>query len=411
MQDLISVARNNATVFCLFLAVSVFTLVVSGCEDPGSVGGDFTDPGTEVRDTVFSVSNVDTDSYTTFSGNLSFFSAGQFNDPIFGEISAMSLVKPALPKISASDSLTSRTRMSLRLVINNSGVYGDTLSSAEFDLIEIDEIWRGQSWKLNDNIMLSQNKIGSFFVNSETDTVDVPLAMKWVERYRAYFNAISANRDSLYRYDFHGLAIVPKNESKIIPFDPSASQFITIESLADTGFVTASQWAYSLTRENDGQAPSGSSKAISTFEKVLKFNLDLTKEDLGTTNISKVELVFYQNEEALNSSLNQVSASAKRPRVTSANLFLSEPQNLPEALTSGASVSGATFNEKDGSFRFDITRFTNAVLLDGVDPGSSFYVTLQTNNGIVESSLFYDDEAPADKRPRIIVTYINTKES
>lgn len=411
MQDLTSVARNNATVFSLFLVVSVFTLLMIGCEDPGSVGGDFTDPGTQVQDTVFSVSNVRTDSFATFSGNQSFFSAGQFDDPLFGNISAMSLVKPTLPGIVRGDTLVQNTEMNLRLVFGDSLLYGDTTSTAEFDLVEIGEIWRSKARRLYDDIQLTQNQIGSFQVDGETDSLEVPLASEWVSRYRAYYNAISANRDSLYLYDFQGLAIVPKNNSMIIPFNSTSSRFTIINPGEDTSSVPASQWAYSLDRSNAGQPPSGSTKAISTFEKVLKFDMDLSREDLGSANISRVELVFYQNDEVLESSINQAPGSAKRPEITTANLFLSEPQGLPEILTSSSVVSRATYNDEDGSYSFDITRFTNGVLVDGVPENNSFYITLQSNNGLIESGLLYNDEAPEGKRPKIIVTYINTKDS
>ena len=152
-------------------------------------------------------------------------------------------------------------------------------------------------------------------------------------------------------------------------------------------------------------------KAISTFEKVLTFDLDLSKDDLGTVNISKVELVFYQNDDALDSSIEQVSLTSARPQATQANLFFNERNNLPEAFINAGPISRANYNEADGSYRFDITGFTNGVLLEGTEESSSFYITLQSNNGIVTSSLLYNDQAPEDKRPKIIVTYINTNDS
>lgn len=406
-----SVARNNAAVFCLFLFVSVSGLLLMGCESPGSVGGSFTDPGTEVRDTVFSVTDVQTDSFTTYSGNLAYLSAGQFNDPLFGNISARSFVKPSLPGIVNSDTLTSGVRMNLRLILQDSAIYGDSLSTAQFDLIEIDEIWRSRALELYDDIGLSQNTVGSFSVDASTDSLDIPLDSEWVSRYRAYYNTISANRDSLYLYDFHGLALVPQNESKIIPFDPSESRFVILETDNDTSTVQLSQSAFSLNRSDASAAPMGSSKAISTFEKVLKFNMDLSKEDLGTVNISKVELVFYQNDEALENSISQAPGSSIRPAVNNARLYFSRPRDLPSSLVTGSPVAGANYNADDGSYRFDITGFTNGVLLDGVSNESSFYITIQSNNGILGSSLLYNDQAPEGKKPKIIVTYINTKDS
>lgn len=406
-----SVARNNATAFCLFFLVSVSGFLLSACESPGSVGGSFTDPGTELKDTVFAVNDVEIDSFTTYSGRLSFFSAGQFNDPLFGNISARSFIKPSIPGLTA-DSLSSDLQMNLRLLIEDGSVYGDTLSTAEYDLVEIDQIWRGRAVELYDDIDLSGNLVGSFSVDESTDSLDVPLSSEWVQRYRAYYNAFSANRDSLYLYDFHGLAMVPKNESKIIPFNPSSTRFVTIENGSDTSAtITPSQWAYTLNRSNAADAPTGSSKAISTFERVLKFDLDLSREDLGTVNISRVELVFYQNNDALQSSITQASGSARRPVVNSAGLYFSRPEEVPTALSTATALSRATYNPEDGSYRFDITGFTNGVLLEGTSEERSFYLTLQSNNGILGSSLLYNDQGPEDKRPKIIVTYINTKDS
>ena len=275
-----SVARNNAAVFCLFLVVSVSGFLLTGCESPGTIGGSFTDPGTQIQDTVFAVNDVETESYTTFSGRLSFFSAGRFNDPLFGNLNATSFIKPALPGLAPRDTLSSSVQMNLRLRVEEDSVYGDTLSTANYDLIEIDQIWRGRAVQLYDELELSQNVVGSFSIDESTDSVDVPLSSDWVQRYRAYFNTISANRDSLYLYDFHGLALVPQNESKIIPFNPSQVRFVTIDTGSDTSTINTSQWAYTLNRSNATNAPTGSSKAISTFEQVLNFDLNLSKEDL-----------------------------------------------------------------------------------------------------------------------------------
>lgn len=405
-----SVARKNAAVFSLFFLVSVFGFLLSACETPGSVGGSFTDPGTELKDTVFAINDIQTESYTTYSGRLSFFSAGQFNDPLFGNLSARSFIKPSIPGI-VNDTLSSNVQMNLRLILNDNSIYGDTTSTADFDLVEIDQVWRGRAVELYDDIEISQNLVGSFSIDEATDSLDVPLASEWVQRYRAYYNTISANRDSLYLYDFHGLALVPKNESKIIPFNPSSVRFMTIDTGSDTSFINPSQWAYTLNRSNAADAPTGSSKAISTFEEVVKFDLDLSREDLGTVNISRVELVFYQNNDALQNSISQASSSARRPLVNSAGLYFSRPQDVPVSLSTASALSRATYNSTDGSYRFDITGFTNGVLLDGTEEGRSFYLTLQSNNGIVGSSLLYNDQGPEDKRPKIIVTYINTKDS
>lgn len=410
MQVLINVARNNAAVFGLILALSVLSITLYGCEDPGAVGGSFTDPGTEVRDTVFFVSDVEVESYSSFSGNLTYFSAGQFSDPLFGDLRSVSLLKPSLPVVGAADSLSGGSYLSLQLAINDSSFYGDTLSTAQFDIVELGEIWRGRAWKIDDEVPLTSNVIGSFTVDQTADSVVVPLDQEWSSRYRAFYNAFSANRDSLYRYDFHGLAIVPQNESKIVPFSSSGSRFFVIDpAQEDTSFVTGSQWGYSLERTDSPAPPTGSSKVISTYEQVMKFDLKLSRENLGTVNISKVELLIYVDEENMESTIKEVGNSAVRPPLAATSLYLSEPQNLPEALAAGAPIANGSFDAETGAYRFDISQFANSVLVDGVPENNSFYVTFQSNDGLIRSALLYNDEGPEEKRPRLVVTYVNTK--
>lgn len=412
LQVLIDVARNNAAVGSLILALSVFSLTLYGCEDPGAVGGSFTDPGTEVRDTVFYVSDVEVDSFISFTGNQSYFSAGQFNDPLFGNVRSVSLLKPSLPTIGVTDSLSAGSYLSLQLAVNDSSLYGDTLSTAQFNIVELNQIWRGRAWKINDEVPLSQNVIGSFQVDETTDSLVVPLDQEWSSRYRDFYNAFSANRDSLYRYDFHGLAIVPQNEAQLVPFSSSESRFFVIDpAQEDTSFVTGAQWGFSLERSGGGDAPAGSSKLINTFEKVVKFNLNLSSEDLGTVNISKVELFVYRDNETLSNTISQVSNSAVRPPIGTTRLYLSETQNLPEAFTAGSPLATGAYDEEEGAYRFDITRFTNSILLEGTPENNSFYVTFDSNDGIIRSGLLFNDQAPEDVRPKIVVTFVNTKDN
>lgn len=407
-----NVARRNAAIGSLLLVFTVFSLILVGCESPGSVGGSFTDPGTEVRDTVFSVSGIENNQYVSFTGNLSNISAGEFDDPLFGTVRAVSLLKPSLPSIGVTDSLSSSASLSLQLSVNDSSMYGDTLSTAQFDIVEIGEIWRGRSWQINDEPVLTQNVIGSFEVDNEADSLVVPLSQEWSSRYRAFYNAISANRDSLYRYDFHGLALVPTNSSKVVPFSPSNSRFFVIDpAQEDTSFVTGSQWAYSVERSGGTDAPDGTSKLLNTFEEVLRFELKLSREDLGTVNISKVELLIYQNDEVLESTLDQASGSAVRPPLGSADLFLSTAEDLPDVFTAGTPLTNGIYDAEEGAYRFDITRFTNSVLVEGVPDDNSFYVTLDDNDGIVKSSLIFNENGPEGKRPKLIVTYVQTKDS
>ena len=385
--------------------------MVTGCEDPGSVGGGFTGTGTDVEIDTFSVSNITTDSFEVYSGGLNFFSAGQFSDPLFGDLNALSLIRPSLPPVGRQDSVADNGRMLLRLQYDREEVYGDTLSTADFDLVEIDEIWRSRARQLKDDISLSSNVVGSFSVSNK-DSIEVELASEWVQRYGSYLEAVSANRDSLYRYDFHGLAVVPKNSSKIIPFQSGPARFVILNPVTDTTndttLINFSDWAYSLDRQNESPAPSGSFKSFSTIEKALKFDMDLTSDALGTTSIARVELVFHQNDEALQNSIAQASGSSVRPQTLSAALFAAEAGDLPAALSRGNPIDIASNEDDTGIYRFDITNFTNGVLQEGVDEALSFYLVLRANNGVIRSTLLHNNDAPADMQPKIIVTYTKT---
>ena len=404
MQAIVNVFRRRANfVVTAFLACTL-SLIFYSCENPGSVGESFTDIGTEIVVDTLEIGDISTDSVDAFSGMLNYISAGQFNDPMFGNIKATGLIRPSLPSSSSESDFVSGAEMRLKLVFDKNLVYGDRLSTAQYDLVEIDQVWRGKSWKLSNDVQLANNDpIASFEVGQE-DSLEVPLDSAWVSRYREFYLSDASNRDSLYTYEFHGLALVPRNETKIIPFDPSGSEFVIYNPEADTVSVEPSHWAYSLERTNAPEAPSGSEKAFSTLERVLSFGLDLEEKNLINVNISKVDLVLYQNTEAMDESLSQVSASAERPDNTSARLHLINPDQASTVLDPGDPIVVGQYKEADQAFHFNITSFVNEVLVNGVPEGRKFYFRLQTNNGVVRSSLLYNHNAPVGKRPTIIVT-------
>lgn len=398
-----NVAHLRAKKYSAFLFIFLICAVFLGCEDPGSVGGSFTDTDTEIVDTTFSLNTFDAQSTSSFSGELDFFSAGQFDDPAFGNINVTGLVRPSL--VSTSDTMEAGATMKLELIIDTDNIYGDTAQTAQFDLVELDQLWRRESWKIDDQVqLLNQAPVGSFSVGKE-DSLVIPLADAWVDKYRSFVLNESASRDSVYRIQFSGLAIVPTNTAKIIPISAMDTRFIVENPNEDTLRVISRDWAHSVERTN--QPAQGNSIPIhSTLEKVINFDVGLTREDLGTINISKVELVLFQNNQELFNALNQVSGTSVRPDIESASLHLVEPEDLPTALDPGIPISSAEIDQSDGEYRFIITNFVNSVILDGVDPQFKFFITIGSNDGIIRSTLFHSNQAPEEKRPRINVTFV-----
>src|SRR5699024_10973722 len=130
---------------CAFILSIAILLQMGACSDSGSVGNGLPGPGSEVQVDTFNVTKIGADTLYSFSGNYGYFSVGRFQDPLFGEVNATALIKPALPDRSDNSTVSfgDNTQMALYLAIHNETTYGDTLASVPFNLVEINELWRG----------------------------------------------------------------------------------------------------------------------------------------------------------------------------------------------------------------------------------------------------------------------------
>ncbi len=398
----------------LSLACALFVLFTgTGCEDLGPVGRNVGDNNTEVVVDTLEIGSTETDSILSYTGLLTHISAGRFNDPLFGDVRAIAYIKPQLPPITADDRINIDTQFKVRFIANNKAFYGDTSAQINFDLIRVGEIWRAKSWKLNDEPQLisPNTPVGTFSITLQ-DTVEVTLNRTYLSNFSQYFDPEDGvNRDSLYRSDFHGIAIVPSNDAKIVPFIAEQTEFFFYrpDTEEDSVKMRPLQWAYGFHRTNTPDSPAGSDKVTSTLDNLLKFDLDITRETLGSVNISKVDLVFYQNSEELQQSLQAFGSTGKRPDALTARLYLVNPENNPDAIDLGNPIASGQYDEEDEAFHFNITSFANGSLVEGVDEDFKFFVTVGNKNGIVYSSMLYNDQAPADKTPKLIVTSIKTE--
>jgi len=399
----------NLIYFYHFLVILGIVFLSTGCEDPGSVGNNAGDNDSVIRvsDTTFIISDVTVDSVNAFSGNKEFFSAGMFNDPLFGNIKSVSLLRPSLPPFTSS--LEPTVVMKLRLGFNKQMVYGDTLSRADFELIKIGELWRQKAWKYDNEAVLDTNSevIASFSITNQ-DSMEITMGEEWVDEYKSFFNDRSPERDSLYRFNFFGLAIVPKNEAKIIPFRRTSAEFV-LEERFDTTIVPVLESAMSLERTNVPEPPEETEITHSTLERVIGFTMDLTGNELGTFNISRAELVIPLDLERMDETLGQFSGTAIRPPNNNARLFLARPGLISDVLDVGNPISTGSFSETDSAFHFDLTNFVNSVLEEGLDPDRKFFFALGSNSGLLRSALLFNSDAPLIKQPKLNVTFIKTE--
>jgi len=401
---------RNLSSFCLVLFVGSI-LVLSSCENPGSVGSGITKPKAEISNDTLYIQNMSAEQTPSYSGQLQYLSAGQFDDPLFGSLKATGFVKPALP--SSGDTLTNDLKMLMRVRLDKSQEYGDTLASQSFSIYEISEIWRDKAIKVNDQLSYDENaKVGSFTVEQE-DSIDVEISSDWVQKYTQYADTTSS--DSLYQLDLHGLAIVPDNSGKIIPIDRNNTDFIIQNAEADTFAVNMLQGAYTLQRGSSSSIPANSTPLHSTYESILTFSeLGLDGLNLQASGISKAELILYENTAALGQGL---AANVSRANESRTYLQLADPKKIPDNIdpgiplnTPGAGVNPllknpGIYSAVDGTYRIDITTLVTSIVRSNPPQGIEYFITLP-NDGVIKSSLIYTDseQAPASMRPKIIIT-------
>lgn len=398
----ISSSFRNPIFCCFFLVLGLATTLITGCDNPGSVGADIPGSGGAsvevVEDTISIVADT---TFNSYSGSFSYFSAGAFSDPLFGDLRATGMLKPALPN---NDSLEADAKMKMRLLLSADDVYGDTLASQSFDVYEISEFWRARAYKLKDEIQLDKSrKIASFTVGTE-DSMDVLLDQQWVQNsYLSYTltDSTAAYEDSLYDEQEFGLALVPTNSNKIIPLDARSTRFVIQNPETDTFEVGTDQSAYYLSRMNEPAPPEGSKPVHNMLERILSFGMDLSGVEANGPTISKAELIFYQNQQAMEQS---ISGTVQRPQPQSALLHFVDPEQTPANLIPGNPIASGTYSEEDHAYHFDVTSVVRSGLINGLSESQKFYLTLP-NDGTVKSTLITVDPS-SPRAPKLIITYL-----
>ena len=399
LQNITGSALPKSGSLSLVFALGLI-IMLAGCDRPGSVGSGLTDSGAEVETRSDTIEVVSTRSFNAFSGNYSRFSAGGFNDPIFGDVTTTGFIKPALP--SASDTLTQDATVKMRLLFDNADVLGDTLGQQTFDVYEVNEFWRPNAVKLNGDLAIDNNSRVATFTVGEEDSLEVTLDPQWVDdNYRPYVDSDSTTTDSLYKNQEFGLALVPTNSTKVIPFDVSSTRFVIENPDADTATVSSSQWAYQMKRSNQPEPPQGTAVVHNMLEQALKFSFDVSGIDLSGPDISRAELIFYQDEGALSQS---VSASQNRPLSENVQLHYVDSTQTPDNLLPGSPIATGSFSEEDNAYHFNVTQFIQSGLINDLPEGQSFYMTLP-NDGTVKSSLIYIDPESVSP-PELVITYL-----
>lgn len=396
-------------------SIFLFTIIIlNGCETSGSVGDEIiTDDGST------GTINVDVDNITlldtpTFSGRLPHSSVGFLEDPVYGTIQSTAVIKPVISRAQV-DTLTSDDSMSLKLIFNST-VYGNENTVSEYEIFEVDELWRGTQVRYGDEISVNrENKVGEFLLTADEDTVNVELSDDWKEKFSEYFNSNAADRDSTYRQNFTGLAIVPSQNNEIIRFikhsteeeDQEITSFLVKstsvdeddEEVTEDKILDARDWATAFSRTNE-PAP-GSSLVVNNTNNVIRIKLDLPDDELNGKNIINAQLFLYKNKAPDNTTPN-----ITRPPLTQvrAHIFDEQPDDVMADIFTTNAAFFTNNEEEEELFDINITQF----VLDevyGSQENRELYITIQSVNGILYSTYLFDSSDDT-LNPKIVITTV-----
>jgi hypothetical protein len=398
---------HNKGFVSLYISLLTLILVFNGCEDPGSVGSGFINEPSIVTDTL-TLNDTATENFVGYTGNFGLFSIGSYSDPLFGDLSTVGLVKP-VRTVEIPDSIDivgDNFSMKLEIQLDSLNTYGDTLSTSEFSIYEISDIWRGNEIKTNSEVAYnSASPIGSFTIGQEKNII-VDLDETWKDQYYTYFSSTETDADSTYRYEFHGLAIVPQNNTNKISFvSSSASQFLLLSpDESDTVSVGLNNWAYLLDR-NGGSATVETTSLHTTLEEVMRIDLPLQtlKDEYSNKNILNARLLIQENTDELNSTL---ATNHDRPDINLLNLHLgTEFDESYEYQLTQPEFNAFRDSVETDTYNSNITLFLNNVFY-GSEDTNEIYVGIGSLSGVIRSTQVYNGNASEAFRPKLIISYI-----
>jgi len=389
-------------------------IFLSGCEDPGVVGSTFIDENGNLVTANFPLDEFTPLSDPSYSGDLTYVPVGRYRDPVFGEITSIGLVRPELDSITFS-SISTQDTMRIRFSFAPD-VYGDTAASAFFDVYEITEPWRDKELRYGDQVAFdSFDKVGSFEIK-QGETAEFEVSAEWRAKYEDFLYGGRADADSVYKYEMPGLAIVPDltRTQKVLFLNPqdnavgageeTATRLVVTDTTGSSLYVQMEQWGAAMTRNTQAVEfipEDGVITLHNTLEQYIKLDFSFTEERLLTKNLARVELVLYENSTLLDGSLPEGHV---RPEALTASLFLIDKGDPDEIIFSSGPLF-ATTKGNDNTYRFNLTSYANAFLFDTLTT-TDYYLALESNTGLLTSTLVYGLSANATLQPKIVVTAV-----
>jgi hypothetical protein len=303
------------------------------------------------------------------------------------------------------------------LVIDANNYYGNKSLEGEFKVFRVNEFWRGSSFQMSEDLEVLKNEtnqltiteVGNFKLN-EFDTLGIAefsLGGTWKSDFIKFFNN-TEDRDSIYKYDDFGLAIVPENDvQKIIytKFNQSKLLIISPEQDSidrDTSINTISDWAFDLEALH-GSAPEENITLNNTYNPFLNLDLTYTANNIKNKNFFKAELLLTVDSTIVNESLNVNEIRTINPPF---RVQIGPASDIAYSL--GFNTSGVTASIDNNVYRFDITDVLNAYIYGNTEISDIFIYAAQ-NNGYLGFNTFFGENTALEARPKILI--YNVEES
>lgn len=424
------------------LAVLLMSLLFYACSDDDNiVSPSFNTGGQNLSVDTLEVSNIDLTQLKTFTGNLSFFSAGKYDDAVFGEFHSTAFITPGVARIFNDDIIEADAEMFLILDVRDFfGNTDSTEATAEYELRYVTERWRTTSFNTDTQPGIGQKVIDETFeVTSATDSISIPLPEEWISEFRDIYLAEEEERQELVEENVFGFALVPTEASNAIT--GFRSTFTETDSLDVTDFRGSRLFVKNPTTEDDpgdgdddgegedgedgeedelrsefsvplrgtgfnleigdgGTRPEGALPIINTFQQVLRLDTELNDRDFTEQIVSRAELIFYDYED----SDETLPANHRRPS-SERLLFYQLDETEREFEVIKSPVFEPTFREEDDSYRVNITNFVEQVQL-GNQTITEFFITPARNNGLIIPRLL-SGPGTGERSPKLIITRIN----
>lgn len=427
-------------------ACAAFMIIAIGCEEPGNLGGNFLDEDANLETRTIDPGSFEGYSTDVFTGKLRYMAIGHYDDPLFGEFQSIGIIKPGIDTTAIGSSISDDDTFKLRMVFSET-VYGDTQSTANFEIYRAVNNWRGNELRFGQSISYDDAQLVGEFSVDDTETVEVELDRSWIEEYNFFLSSEDDDRTSQYRDNFPGLVIVPADENTKVLFakvrpasgeEDSDLEYVRFvrENGDENGdnndengneendnedndngdndndndaeedlrqFQRVFDWGALKNRSNPAENSEGTA-IHNTLDRMAVMKPELDADRIGSKNLANVQLILYKDRAQLEATLPD---GHHRPAVTRARIHLIESGSVSDHIFGQPPELISELNTSDDTFRFNLTDYTNTVLFSTPRAGD-FYLSVETINGLTFSTLLFNEDAPEDVKPKILITSVKS---